>query len=236
MARPKKTRKPSLSEHLMEVARQRGMTAQPAAAVKSGKLLWALLEDDHRPVRTAAAFALTRLRDPALVQAFILSLMGAPSAKLTKGAVTLAEAGYVNAVPYYVAGFHHSRTDKKLGAALARGMGLLADPSFVPLLIDALERDFVPTEAAEALGRLGDPSAAPSLLKALDHKKDSVRAAAAYSLGCLGTLSDDDEKVLREKLERLAKDKSRKVKLCAAVARFERGDPAAHDAIHAALG
>jgi hypothetical protein len=25
------------------------------------------------------------------------------------------------------------------------------------------------------------------------------------------------------------------VKLCAAVARFERGDPAAHDAIHAAL-
>ena len=230
----KRRKKTTLSDRWMEVAKARGMTAQPAAATRAGKQLWKLLEDDLAPVRTAAAFALAQVRDPSLVQAFILALMGAPSAKMTKGAVTLAEAGYVNAVPYYVAGFEYA--DAKLAAALARGLGLLADPEVTPLLIKALDGDFVPTEAAEALGRLGDARAAPSLLKALDHKKESVRAAAAYSLGCLGTLPDDDEKKVHQKLSKLGSDKSKRVKLCAAVARFERGDPEAQVAIRAALG
>lgn len=230
----KRAKKPSLSDRWMEVARARGMTSQPAAAKRSGKLLWKLLEDDLAPVRTAAAFALTRLRDPSIVQAVILALEGASSAKMTKAAVTLAEAGYVNAVPYYAAGFPYA--DRKLAAAMARGLGLLADPSVTPLLTKALDEDFVPTEAAEALGRLGDPRAAPSLLKALDHKKDTVRAAAAYSLGLLGVLPSDDEKQIHKKLTALSADKSQKVQLCAAVARFERGDPEAQVAIRAALG
>src|SRR4051812_3914164 len=233
MARPKKV-KMSLSDRWMEIARKRGMTDQPAGATRSGKLLWSLLEDPSASVRTSAAFALAQLRDPSLVQAFILALRGASSPRMAKAAITLGEAGYGNAGPYFAAGL--SKSDKKLSAALARGLGLLADPSGAPLLIDALEQDVVPAEAAEALGRLGDVRAAQALLRALGHKKDAVRAAAAYSLGCLGTMSDEDEAQVREKLTRLSKDASRKVKLCAAVARFERGDPQAQDAIRAALG
>jgi HEAT repeat protein len=233
MARAKKV-KPSLSDRWMEIARKRGMTEQPPAATRSGKLLWSLLEDASAAVRTSAAFALAQLRDPSLVQAFILALEGASSPRMAKAAITLGEAGYVNAVPYFAAGL--SKTDKKLSAALARGLGLLADPSVAPLLIDALEQDFVPAEAAEALGRLGDTRAAPALVRALEHKKDTVRAAAAYSLGCLGTLSEADERQVLEKLTGLSSDASKRVKLCAAVARFERGDPQAQDAIRAALG
>jgi hypothetical protein len=218
----------------MQIARQRGMTNQPAAATKAGRLLWSLLEDPLAPVRTSAAFALAQIRDPSLVQAFILALEGADSRKMAKAAVALGEAGYVNAVPYFAAGL--SKSDKKLSAALARGLGLLADPSVAPLLIQALEEDFVPAEAAEALGRLGDVRAAPALLGALSHQKDTVRAAAAYALGCVGTLSEPDEKRVVEGLSGLSEDKSRKVRLCAAVARFERGDEAAHSAIRAALG
>src|SRR5258707_1252392 len=83
--------------------RQRRMTNQPAAATKAGRLLWSLLEDPLAPVRTSAAFALAQVRDPSLVQAFILALEGASSQKMAKAAVTLGEAGYVNAVPYFAA-------------------------------------------------------------------------------------------------------------------------------------
>src|SRR4051812_7863640 len=234
MARaPKKL---SLSERWMQIAKARGMTAQPAAAKKAGRLLWSLLEDPLAPVRTSAAFALAQVRDPSLVQAFILALEGASPARMAKAALTLGEAGFVNAAPYFAAGLSREVKDKKLSAALARGLGMLADPSAAPLLISALEDDFVPTEAAEALGRLGDVRAAPALVRALRHKKEAVRAAAAYSLGCLGTLSEEDEAQLRAKLERLSADTSPKVQLCAAVARFERGDPKGQAAIRAALG
>jgi len=237
---PKKTKKQPSNAGLIQAARavahQRGMTAQPAAATRSGKLLWKLLEDALPSVRTSAAYALTRARDPALVQAFISALQGASSSRMAKSAVILGSAGYVNAVPYFAAGLSASlKTDKKLAGALARGLGLLADPSVAPLLIEALESNAVPMEAAEALGKLGDVRAAPALIKALGHKNESVRAAAAYSLGCLGQLEPEAEESLKTKLVALGSDRSRRVQICAAVARFERGDPEAANAIREAL-
>jgi HEAT repeat protein len=229
MARAKK---PTLIDRWLATATSRGMTTHPPAR-KAGKRLWSLLEADLAPVRTSAAFALAQLRDPALVQAFILALKGASSKRLAKAVITLGEAGYVNAAPYLAAGF--TRDDKRLSAAFARTLGMLADRSVVPLLIQALDDGFVPAEAAEALGRLGDARAAPSLLKALGHKKPKVRAAAAYALGCIGQLPANKETELLERLSRLSGDASDAVKLCAAVARFERGDADAHAAIRAAL-
>lgn len=237
---PQKTKRQSISADVVKAARavaqQRGMTGQPAAATRSGQLLWKLLEDALPSVRTSAAYALTRARDPALVQAFISALQGASSSRMARSAVTLGAAGYVNAVPYFAAGLSAAlKTDKKLAGALARGLGLLADPSVAPLLIEALESNAVPMEAAEALGKLGDVRAAPALIKALAHKNESVRAAAAYSLGCLGQLQPEEEESLKTKLVELGTDKSRRVQLCAAVARFERGDPEAPTAIREAL-
>jgi len=239
MAATKKTKKTkagsgsTIARIWMDVARQRGMTAQPPAARKSGAALWDLLEDPLPSVRQAAGFALASLRDPALVQAFILHLEGATSARAAQAALTLGEAGFQNAAPYFVAAF--SRKEAKASAAFARALGLLAEKSAAPLLMEALDDGFVPTEAAVALGQINDPRAVSSLVRALSHKQDSVRAAAAYSLGCLGTASDDDEKHVQRELARLSKDSSRRVRICAAVARFERGDAEGLPAIRAAL-
>ena len=93
MARAKK---PTLIDRWLATATSRGMTTHPPAR-KAGKRLWSLLEADLAPVRTSAAFALAQLRDPALVQAFILALKGASSKRLAKAVITLGEAGYVNA-------------------------------------------------------------------------------------------------------------------------------------------
>jgi HEAT repeat protein len=217
----------------MKVAKDRGMTAQPPAARKSGAALWAMLEDPLPSVRQAAGFALASLRDPAIVQAFILELKGATSARAARAALTLGEAGFQNAAPYFIAAF--TRDDAKASAAFARALGLLAEKSAAPMLIQALDDDFVPTEAAVALGQLNDVSAVPVLLRALSHKKDSVRAAAAYSLACLEGTSEEVERDVLATLKRLERDPSRRVRLCAAVALFERGDGTGLDAIRAAL-
>ena len=223
----------SIADKWMAVAKERGMTAQPPAARKSGAALWALLEDPLVPVRQAAGFALASLRDPAIVQAFILELRGASSAKAARAALTLGAAGFQNAAPYFTAAF--SREDRKASAAFAQALGLLAEKSAAPLLIQALDDDFVPTEAAVALGQLNDVTAVPALVRALSHKKDTVRAAAAYSLACLEPTSDEEDQSVRERLRELSSDGSRRVRLCAAVARLERGDDQGLEAIRAAL-
>src|SRR3954470_17250445 len=105
----------SIADKWMAVAKERGMTAQPPAARKSGVALWKLLEDPLVPVRQAASFALASLRDPAIVQAFILELKGASSARAAKAATILAEAGFQNAAPYFTAAF--TREDRKASAA-----------------------------------------------------------------------------------------------------------------------
>lgn len=227
--RPAKSSGSSIAAKWMKVAKARGMTAQPPAARKSGAALWALLEDPLPSVRQAAGFALASLRDPAIVQAFILELKGATSARAARAALILGEAGFQNAAPYFLAAF--SRDDARASAAFARALGLLADKSAAPTLIAALDDDFVPTEAAVALGQINDVAAVPALVRALSHRKDAVRAAAAYSLACL----EGSEPAVRSRLLELKDDPSRRVRLCAAVALFERGDEAGLEAIRSAL-
>lgn len=229
----KRTSGSSIAATWMKVARQRGMTDQPPAAKKAGAALWALLEDPLPSVRHAAGFALAAIRDPALVQAFILNLEGASSGRAARAALTLGEAGFTNAAPYFLATF--TKNDRKASAAFARALGLLAERSAAPALIKALDADFVPIEAAVALGQLNEPRAVPALTRALSHRKDPVRAAAAYALGCLPAASARDAQALRARLSRLSTDPSRRVRLCAAVARFEHGDPDGLAAIRAAL-
>lgn len=231
--KPAKSSGSSIAAKWMKVAKERGMTAQPPAAKKSGAALWELLEDSLPSVRQAAGFALASVRDPAIVQAFILELKGASSARAASAALILGEAGFQSAAPYFIAAF--TRDDAKASAAFARALGLLAEKAAAPLLIQALEDDFVPTEAAVALGQINDVAAMPALLRALGHKKDSVRAAAAYSLACLDGTSEEQERGVRLKLQELTSDASRRVRLCAAVALFERGDETGLEAIRAAL-
>jgi HEAT repeat protein len=217
----------------LKVAEQRGMTATAPASAKAGQAIWKLLEDEHPSVRQAAGFALTAVRDASLVQAFIHALRGVTPKRVARAALTLGEAGFSNAGPYFVAAFE--RKDKAYSAAMARALGLLAEGRALEPLSRALDEDFVPAEAAEALGRLNDPKAVPALLRALKHKRDGVRSVAAYALGCLGGLSAEQERDVGERLGALGQDTSQRVRLCAAVARFERGDPNGLEAIRGAL-
>lgn len=177
--RPAK-RATQFTRSLRSTADQRGM-GEGAVSREAGEATWALLQDPLTPVRNAAAFALASIRDPGIVQSFISALDGASSKEIARLAVLLGEAGFQNAAPYLKALFN--KKDAKLSAALARGLGLLAERSAAPLLIEALDSDFVPVEAAEALGRLNAVEAFPALMRALSHKKDSVRAAAALPMG-----------------------------------------------------
>lgn len=229
----KKSSGTHIADTWMKVAKTRGMTAQPPAAKRSGEALWRLLEDELPSVRQAAGFALASIRDPSLVQAFILALKGANAARAARAALTLGEAGFTNAAPYFLSTF--DRADPKASAAFARALGLLADRAAAPALIEALDDDFVPVEAAVALGQINDVSAVPALLRALAHRRDTVRAAAAYSLACLGSSSSEQEREVRAALLVLSDDTSQRVRLCAAVARLERGDAEGLDAIRAAL-
>jgi HEAT repeat protein len=233
---PSKKKSPSgnpLVADWLKVAEQRGMTATAPASAKAGQAIWKLLEDEHPSVRQAAGFALTAVRDASLVQAFIHALKGVTPKRVARAALTLGEAGFSNAGPYFVAAFE--RKDKAYSAAMARALGLLAEDGALEPLSRALDEDFVPVEAAEALGRLNDPKAVPALLRALKHKKDGVRSVAAYALGCLGGLSAEQERDVGERLGALSGDSSQRVRLCAAVARFERGDPNGLEAIRGAL-
>ena len=223
-----------LARRLRTTAKQRGMTGAQRNARRAGKALWSLLEDPLPSVRQASAFSLTVLRDPTLVQGFISVLVGAPPRDIARALVALGEAGYLNAAPYLVDAF--SRDDRVVSAGMARALGLLAHRPAAPLLIAALDDDFVPTEAAEALGRINASGAIPSLLRALSHRKDTVRAAAAYALGLLDSPGEAEAAHAREQLTALADDASQRVRVCAAVARFELGDPDAPTAIRAALG
>jgi HEAT repeat protein len=232
----KKTKAPRgnpLVADWLAVAQRRGMTVTAPASPKTGQAIWKLLEDEHPSVRQAAGFALTAVRDAALVQAFIHALKGVTPKRVARAALALGEAGFSNAGPYFVAAFE--RKDKDYSAAMARALGLLAEGDALEPLSRALDNDFVPVEAAEALGRLNDPKAVPPLLRALKHKKDGVRSVAAYALGCLGGLSGEQERVVAEQLSALSDDASQRVRLCAAVARFERGDPNGLEAIRGAL-
>lgn len=67
-------------------------------------------------------------------------------------------------------------------------MGSIADPSFVPLLLSAMDDadPNVSAAAVENLGKIGDPQAVPVLLEALERKDVLLRYAIVEALGKIG--------------------------------------------------
>jgi HEAT repeat protein len=234
LKKPRRAGGKPLADRLRATARARGLSGAAAEAErKVGKGLKALLEDPFHPVRHSAAFALTVLGDDRIVHEFIASLENATSTEIAKAALALGDAGYQNAVPYLLAAF--ADADRTLAAALAHALGRLGSMDAVPMLLSALDRSFVPAEAAEALGRLNATQAIPSLIRTLSHRDAKARAAAAYSLGLVRQDTADGEASCRLALQALTLDPIPKVRVCAAVALLERGDPGAVETVRAAL-
>lgn len=194
-----------------------------------GPLRERLTDDDHE-VRTAAAVALIRIGDAQLFPEVVRSLRHEDPRVVIGAAVALGRLGDKRVVPNLVEAF--KTEDAEVGAAVAWALGQCGDPAALPWLITAVEQGFAVANACEALGRIGDPRAQPALLEALEYASDDVRAYAARALGLLqhgdtagsrrAGLMSENKPVLA--LKGLLKDRSRKVRLCAAISLYELGE------------
>lgn len=193
--------------------------------------LRALLRDPEGGVRTAAAVALIRVGDQQLFPEVVKALRHEDPQVVIGAAVALGYLADRRVVPNLVEAF---KTDNvEVGAAVAWALGQCKDAAALPWLITAVEQGFAVANACEALGRIGDARAQGALLRALDHNADDVRAYAARALGLLqyaqaaggrGQLGLMAQGKALPKLRRLLTDRSRKVRLCAAIALYELGE------------
>lgn len=195
------------------------------------------VQDADGEVRTQAAVALIRIGDEQLFPEVVKALRHEDPRIVVGAAIILGRLADARVVPNLVEAFKTTNTD--VGSAVAWAIGQCGDAAALPWLMTAVERGFVAANACEALGRIGDMKAQPVLLKALESPADDVRAYAARALGMLrsggtksvaiksaaglrmGMLSDNKA---APALRKLLSDRSRKVRLCAAIALYELGD------------
>lgn len=204
--------------------------------------LRALLRDPDGEVRTEAAVALIRIGDQELFPEVVKSLRHGDPRVVIGAAVALGRLADPRVVPNLVEAF---KTDNaEVGAAVAWALGQCGDAAALPWLMTAVEQGFASANACEALGRIGDPRAQSVLLKALTAPADDVRAYAARALGLLqigggkGLLSRATrmaENKAVPALKRLLQDRSRKVRLCAAIALHELGERGGRVAVASVL-
>ncbi len=198
----------------------------------------ALLGDPDGEVRTNAAVALIRIGDEKLFPEVVKSLRHPDPRVVIGAAVALGRLADRRVVPNLVEAF--KTEDPEVGAAVAWSLGQCGDAAALPWLITAVEQGFAVANACEALGRIGDARAQPALLGALDHAADDVRAYAARALGLLkydveGALAARAGQLSGQRavprLKELLDDRSRKVRLCAAIALYELGEKLGGDAL-----
>lgn len=196
------------------------------------------LKDPDGEVRTNAAVALIRIGDEQLFPEVVKSLRHEDPRVVIGAAVALGRLADRRVVPNLVEAF--KTENPEVGAAVAWALGQCGDPAALPWLITAVDQGFATANACEALGRIGDPRAQPALLKALGSAADDVRAYAARALGLLKHDGDKSGKtrasLMSENkavpaLKQLLKDRSRKVRLCAAIALYELGEKLGGEAL-----
>jgi HEAT repeat protein len=196
------------------------------------------LADADGEVRTNAAVALIRIGDEQLFPEVVKSLRHEDPRVVIGAAVALGRLADKRVVPNLVEAF--KTEDPEVGAAVAWALGQCGDAAALPWLTTAVEQGFAVANACEALGRIGDARAQPALLSALGHAADDVRAYAARAIGLLRpddsgaagaragqSAADKAAPALRE----LLKDRSRKVRLCAAIALYELGEKLGGEAL-----
>jgi hypothetical protein len=141
------------------------------------------LQDPSAEVRAAAVRSLGRLRDPAVAEPLVQSLVARRVPRGMAGAALL-ELGTA-AVPELrrVAG----HDDPAVRAIAVTVLGLVGDSNDCDLVLVAIADPSpdVRAAASRALGRIGTPAAEPALRSALDDEAHYVRAEAAASLGAI---------------------------------------------------
>lgn len=194
--------------------------------------LQGMLVDPDGEVRSHAAVALIRVGDDVLLPEVVKSLRHPDPRIVVGAAVALGRLRDVRTVPNLVEAF--KTKDVEVGAAVAWALGQCGDAAALPWLITAVEQGFAAANACEALGRIGDPRAQAALISALGAVADDVRAYAARALGLLrppeprGGLATRTAQLSTQRavgpLRALLRDRSRKVRLCAALSLYELGE------------
>jgi HEAT repeat protein len=197
------------------------------------------LQDGDGEVRTNAAVALIRIGDEQLFPEVVKALRHEDPRVVIGAAVALGRLADKRVVPNLVEAF--KTENPEVGAAVAWALGQCKDAAALPWLTTAVEQGFAVANACEALGRIADPKAQAALLKATTHAADDVRAYAARALGLLKHEGGESTAGARAgqlashratpRLRELLQDRSRKVRLCAAIALYELGEKLGGEAL-----
>jgi HEAT repeat protein len=156
--------------------------------------LLADLKADDPSVRSEAAEALGKLRNPRAVEPLIQAL-GDPESQVCNSAiVALGELGDLRAVGPLMdllARNPYRLTDSNLNqpVLIARALARLGEAGFralLRMLREYVEHEFVGTPAAQMLGEFGDVRAIDTLILALHSSVYEVAHAAAWELRSLG--------------------------------------------------
>lgn len=201
---------------------------------RASKPLRELLGDPDGEVRTHAAVALIRIGDDQLFPEVVKALRHSDPRVVIGAAVALGRLADRRVVPNLVEAFKTENAE--VGAAVAWALGQCGDAAALPWLITAVHQGFAVGNACEALGRIGDARAQSALLAAAASASDEARAYAARALGQLRYAESEEEGVapdpkLVPTLRALLQDRSRKVRLCAAVSLYELGEATGTDAL-----
>jgi len=186
---------------------------------KAISLMRSLLKDSNKDVCIQAALALIRMGDENLFNDLLASLFHADAQIVIGAALTLGKLKDRRATKALLQAF--STHDPNIGAAIAWALGQCKDVMALPWLIAAVKHDFVSANACEALGQIEHIGALEALVEALTHESEDVRAYSARALSLLKFEQDiEKKKQVVLLLRSLLQDKSRKVKLCAAVSLY----------------
>lgn len=191
-----------------------------------------LLVDSDGEVRAHAAVAMIRVGDEVLLPEVVKALRHLDPRVVVGAAVALGRLRDLRTVPNLVEAF--KTTNVEVGAAVAWALGQCGDAAALPWLMTAVEQGFAAANACEALGRIGDHRAQAVLISALGAVADDVRAYAARALGLLrppeprGGVAARTAQLHSQRavgpLRALLRDRSRKVRLCAALSLYELGE------------
>ena len=186
-------------------------------------LVYELLNDSDLRVKVQAAWAILLFDEEYGFEEIAKFLYYKYNDVVIGAALALGKVADKRAVKPLIHAFANT-CDPKVGAALVWAIGQCRDVSALPWLKAAIENDFVAANACEALGVIGDSSSLNVLLSALNFKNEDVRAYAARAISRLNFEIDTKAKIRAvAELQIFLQDRSRKVRLCAAVSLHRLG-------------
>ncbi len=207
--------------------RQKAVESLVSIGTPAVQPLLAAIKDSHAIVRSNAAWALGKIKDPRGVDALIVALKDADANVKNEAVSALASIGTPAIAPLIAA---LKDTDKTLRGYAARALISIGAPALAPLIAALKDTDDNTREyASVALGEIKDPRAVEPLIAALKDTDAQVRVNAAWASAQI-----KDARAI-EPLIAALKDEDLRVRENAAYGLEQINDPRAIEPLIAAL-